>query len=177
MFLNRVFLQERFNRYLWFLASLESVIHFLVRINTFEMSVYISWVCYFYKFLIAKREFRVHCLQAHLDSRLYWLAAASYQDVSLSMKMCAQRKAGRRQRATRASPAVCNLPMIPCGSSPVTRVSRSPLPCEKRSAWGGRWACGVPDFWIIASRQTSGFAIRWRASLFSAVGGKRRHYG
>ena len=26
------------------------------------------------------------------------------------------------------------LPMVPCGSSPVTRVSRSPLPCEKRSA-------------------------------------------
>ena len=33
-----------------------------------------------------------------------------------------------------ASPAVCTLPMVPCGSSPVTRVSRSPLPCEKRSA-------------------------------------------
>ena len=48
------------------------------------------------------------------------------------MKMCAQRKAGR-------SPAVCTLPMVPCGSSPVTRVSRSPLPCEKRSAWGGGW--------------------------------------
>ena len=63
MFLNRVFLQERFNRYLWFLASLEIVIHFLVRINTFEMSVYISWVYYFYKFLIAEQEFRVHCLQ------------------------------------------------------------------------------------------------------------------
>ena len=58
---------------------------------------------------------------------------ASYPDVSLLMKMCAQRKAGRRQR-----PAVCTLPMVPCGSSPVTpRVSRSPLPCEKRSAWGG----------------------------------------
>ena len=24
-----------------------------------------------------------------------------------------------------------------CGSSPVTRVSHSPLPCEKRSAWAG----------------------------------------
>ena len=32
---------------------------------------------------------------------------------------------------------VCTLPMVPCGSSPVTRVSRSPLPCDKRSAWGG----------------------------------------
>ena len=44
------------------------------------------------------------------------------------MKMCAQRKAGRRQRA---SPAVCTFPMVPCGSSPV-----APLPCKKRSAWG-----------------------------------------
>ena len=46
--------------------------------------------------------------------------AASCLDVSLSMKMCAQRKAGRRQRA---SPAVCTLPMVPCGSSPVTRFA------------------------------------------------------
>ena len=58
---------------------------------------------------------------------------ASYPDVSLLMKMCAQRKAGRRQRS-----AACTLPMVSCSSSPVTpRVSRSPLPCEKRSAWGG----------------------------------------
>ena len=53
--------------------------------------------------------------------------------------MCAQRKAGRRERERRASPAICTLPMVPCGSSPVTRVSRSPLPCKKRSAWGGGW--------------------------------------
>ena len=54
---------------------------------------------------------------------LYRGNSASYLDVSLSlsMKMCAQRKAGRRQRAR------CTLPMVPCGSSPVTRVSRSPL--------------------------------------------------
>ena len=32
---------------------------------------------------------------------------------------------------------VCTLPMVPCSSWPVTRVSHSPLPCEKRSAWGG----------------------------------------
>ena len=37
-----------------------------------------------------------------------------------SLSMCAQRKAGRRQRA---SPAVCTLPMVPCGSSPVTRFA------------------------------------------------------
>ena len=34
--------------------------------------------------------------------------------LSLSVKMCAQRKAGRRQRAT--------LPIVPCGSSPVVRL-------------------------------------------------------
>ena len=36
--------------------------------------------------------------------------------LSLSMKMCAQRKAGRRQRAR------LRLPMVPCGSSPVARL-------------------------------------------------------
>ena len=51
--------------------------------------------------------------------------------------MCTQRRAGRRQRA---SPAVCTLPIVPCGSSPVTRVSRSPPPYEKRSPWGGAGA-------------------------------------
>ena len=71
---------------------------------------------------------------------LYKIITASYPDASLSMKMCAQRKAGRTQRA---SPAVCTLPMVPCSSSPVTRVSRSPLPCEKRRAWGGGWNYNV----------------------------------
>ena len=61
-----------------------------------------------------------------------------YPDVSLSRWKCA-RKRKREEDNGRdgASPAVCTLPMVPCGSSPVTRVSRSPLPCEKRSAWGG----------------------------------------
>ena len=45
---------------------------------------------------------------------VYIAAPASYPDVSLSMKMCAQRKAGRR--------AVCTLPMVPCGSLPVARL-------------------------------------------------------
>ena len=31
-------------------------------------------------------------------------------------------------------PTVCTFPMVPCGLSPVTRVSLLPLPCEKRSA-------------------------------------------
>ena len=51
---------------------------------------------------------------------------ASYPDVSLSIKMCAQRKAGRRQRVS----DVCTLPMVTCASSPVTRVSRSSLANE-----------------------------------------------
>ena len=51
---------------------------------------------------------------------------ASYPDVSLSMKMCAQRKAGRRQPVS----AVYTLPMVTCASSPVTRVSRSLLANE-----------------------------------------------
>ena len=55
---------------------------------------------------------------------------ASYPDVSLSMKMYAQRKAGRRQRVRQTSPAVCTLPMVTCASSTVTRVSRSPLANE-----------------------------------------------
>ena len=56
---------------------------------------------------------------------------ALYPDVSLSMKIGAQRKAGRGQRS---KPSVCTLPMVPCGSSSVIRVSCSPLPCEKLSA-------------------------------------------
>ena len=41
---------------------------------------------------------------------------------------------GRREGKERKVPAVCTLPMVTCSSSPVT-----PLPCEKRSAWGGGW--------------------------------------
>ena len=59
-------------------------------------------------------------------------SAASYPDVSLLMKMCAQRKAGRRQ-----------LPSVPFPWSLALHhqslVSGSPLPREKRSAWGGGW--------------------------------------
>ena len=49
-----------------------------------------------------------------------YLNAASYPDVSLSlslsMNICAQRKAGGRKRAFL-------LPIVPCASSPVTRLS------------------------------------------------------
>ena len=73
---------------------------------------------------------------------------ASYPDVSLSM--CAQRKAGK----------------FPCGSSPVTRDLRSPLPCEKRSAWGG----GCSDHHIIqTSVKFHDFAelnFRWFLATF-----------
>ena len=51
-------------------------------------------------------------------------------DVSLSRLKCARK--GRRE-------GVFTLPMVPCGSTPVTRVSRSPLRREQRSAWGGGW--------------------------------------
>ena len=49
-------------------------------------------------------------------------------DVSLSMKIGAQRKA---ERGRQSKPSVCTLPMVPCGSSSVSRVSRSLLPCGK----------------------------------------------
>ena len=58
--------------------------------------------------------------------------AAPYPDVSLSR--CVQRKAGRRKRA---SPLVFHLSLIPCASSPVTRVSlafRALLLCAKNEA-------------------------------------------
>ena len=48
-----------------------------------------------------------------------------YPDVSLLMKICAQRKAGVRKRARL-------LPTVPYSSLPVTRVSRSP-PCSAKN--------------------------------------------
>ena len=53
---------------------------------------------------------------------------ASYPDVSLSTKMCGQRKAGRTERA---SPAFCTLSMIPCDSSPVARHYRAKLKTKR----------------------------------------------
>ena len=49
-------------------------------------------------------------------------------DVSLSMKIGAHRKA---ERGRQSKPSVCTLPMVPCGSSSVSRVSRSLLPSGK----------------------------------------------
>ena len=46
--------------------------------------------------------------------------------LSLSVKMCAQRKAGRRQRVT--------LPIVPCGSSPVVRLYLGKTEAPKEAA-------------------------------------------
>ena len=59
--------------------------------------------------------------------------AASYPDVSMS-----RRKTARRKRAS----LIFLFPMVRCASSPVTRVSISPLTfvwpvSEKRSVWAG----------------------------------------
>ena len=62
----------------------------------------------------------------------YSCFATSYPEVSLSMKICAQRKAGKSKGARRASPPFFTLPMVPCVSSSVTRVLRSPLFETKR---------------------------------------------
>ena len=89
-----------------------------------------------------KREQRFHTDDLSLP--------ASYRDVFLSMKMWTQRKAGRRQPAT--------LPIVSCGSSPVTRVSRSPLRREKRSAWGGSWF--TISIWVVPTIGWSKFPSR-----------------
>ncbi|CAH3027332.1 unnamed protein product, partial [Porites evermanni] len=73
------------------------------------------------------------------NENLHSIVPASYPDVSLRCARKGRREGDHgRDKTTQdlagASPAVCTLPMVPCGSSPVTRVSRSPLPCEKRSA-------------------------------------------
>ena len=62
-------------------------------------------------------------------------AVATLPRTQTSLFRCARK--GRREGDNGrdgAEPTVCTLPMVPCGSSPVTRVSRSPLACEKRSA-------------------------------------------
>ena len=64
-----------------------------------------------------------------MSNRHGWVPV-SYPDVSLSVKKCAQRKARRRH------PFHGPLRVI---------TSHSPLPCEKRSAWGGGW---MSTIWI-----------------------------
>ena len=60
-----------------------------------------------------------------LEGSSYRELSALYPDVSLSMKTCAQRKAERSLYSSNGP-----LRLI---------ISRSPLPCEKRSASGGGW--------------------------------------
>ena len=73
------------------------------------------------------------CFLLSRTRTIHATSSTSYPDVSLSTKMCVQRKAGRRQRARRRF--ACRL-YPPHG--PLRFItSRSPLPCEKRSAWGG----------------------------------------
>ena len=76
-------------------------------------------------------SYSLRILLSLLAPRRDEIVHALYPEVSLSMKIGAQKKAGRGQRS---KPSVCTLPMTPCCSSSVTRVSRWPLPCEKLSA-------------------------------------------
>ena len=57
-------------------------------------------------------------------------AVATLPRTQTSLFRCARK--GRREGNNGrdgASPDVCTLAMVPCGSSPVSRISRSPLPC------------------------------------------------
>ena len=84
----------------------------------------------------------------------------------LSRWKCARK--GRREGDNgwdSASPAVCSLPMVPCGSSPVTLVSRSPLRWEKRSAWGGGCIGGVN--WTDGLKGGGEGGAKWFRILFS----------
>ena len=112
---------------------------------------------------IVVEEFKMAPVVQKVDNAIHWMnlypvdnttgstGSASYPDVSLLMKMCAQRKAGRRQRAR------LRLPSVPFPWSPAvyydhqSLVPRSPLPCEKRSAWGGgcHWIVIYPEDSII----------------------------
>ena len=102
-----------------------------------------------------------------VDFRISWYmyASASYPVVSLSLDENVRAKEGGRETTGEtlrrdgvshvSSLAVSTPPMVPCNSSPVSRVSSSPLPCEKRSSWGGGcvWIIKVWDsvrksYWI-----------------------------
>ena len=65
-----------------------------------------------------------------------YTVTASYPDVSLSMKMCTQRKAVRDngRDSCRLYPSHGPLRFI---------TSRSPVPWEKQSTWGGGWYSDV----------------------------------
>ena len=97
-------------------------------------------------------------------SNVVLLPSASYPDVSLLMKMCAQRKAGRRQ----------HLPSVPfpwfLAVHHQSLVSRSPLPCKKRTAWGGGCYCraklarlqqDISTTWFQTSNLIHTMTVEW----------------
>ena len=60
-------------------------------------------------------------------------------DLSLSLEENLRAKEGGKEKTGETSPPrIFLLPMVPCSSLPVTRVSRSPL-CKKGSARSGGW--------------------------------------
>ena len=64
------------------------------------------------------------------------------------------------------TPAVCTLPMVPCGSSPV-----APLPWEKQSAWGGGW---WGDMFTLYRKEMSRHQNYWIRLLFTHKNGDYR---
>ena len=58
-----------------------------------------------------------------LDLRQATVIALNLSRSQTSISQCSQRQAGRRKRARCASPLLFLLPMVPCASSPLTRVS------------------------------------------------------
>ena len=76
----------------------------------------------------------IHILNswAHQGGADYSNVVASYPYVTLSMKICVQRKTGEENVG---APPFFTLPMFPCGSSPVTRVSHSPASMRNQVMW------------------------------------------
>ena len=77
---------------------------------------------------------------------LKWLYKAQPQKRYLMMELCLVPRCFSLNENVRAKEGgkETTLPMVPCGSSPVTRVLHLPLRWEKRSAWGGGWMELVP---------------------------------
>ena len=59
------------------------------------------------------------CRHENLKCIRYSMNTASYPDVSLDVRA----KEGGKETTGETSPTVCTLPMVPCGSSPVTRFA------------------------------------------------------
>ena len=103
------------------------VIYLLIRWLKYMKFMYSSFQCSLLSlvsFLTLRRT------RKFIQPPWYKGGVASYLDVSLSMKMCAQKKAGRRQRTRRCF--ACRL--YPSHGPLRFITNRSQLPCEKRSA-------------------------------------------